>query len=242
MNDFSRSCSSQCVRGACPRQDGNAYRSISRQVNNGPPCWHRGNCEVDGPFGIPMLPLVRDLDVPDLMVPFDRVDSIKNRRNYAVDFFVDDRKLQRLFSHPGRFVAKFEGFSAIASPDMSTWQSAPPQFGAVSTWNNRAIGLFFSDRGFQVIPTARWTHPRDYAHCFAGIQPGSVVAVSNNGMWKDPSLREAFVNGLRALYDAIDPAAILLHGHLDKCLELQTPASTRLVHVPTFLTRVKAVA
>lgn len=242
MDEISEPCSPDCIRGACPADDGNAYRRISQQVNNGAPCWHRGNCEVDGEYSIPMLPLVRDDDIPYLMVPFDKVNSITNRRDYAVDFFVEDRKLNRLFSHPGRFVLPFEGFGAIISPDMSTWQAAPVQFGAVSTWNNRAAGLYFSDRGFRVIPTARWSHPRDYAHCFAGIRHGSVVAVSNNGMWSDEFLRESFINGLRMLCDKVNPAAILVHGHMNKCFELQTPASTRLVHVPTYLSRVKAVA
>lgn len=124
---------------------------------------------MDGDYAIPMLPQVSDFDTPDLMVPFDKIHSIPNRRNYAVDFFVEDRKLSRLFSHPGRFVPQFEGFGAITSPDMSIWQAAPVQFGAVSTWNNRALGLFFSDRGFRVIPTVRWSHPRDDAHCLLGF-------------------------------------------------------------------------
>lgn len=242
MPEVLEPCSSKCIRGACPTDAGNAFRQISQLVNRGAPCWHRGNCDVEGDFDIPILPLVRDQGIPELMVPFDKVRTITNRQDYAVDFYVGDPKLPRLFSHPGRFVTQFEGFGALASPDMSTWQAAPLQFGAVSTWNNRAVGLYFSDRGIRVIPTARWTHPRDYAHCFAGIQQGSVVTVSNNGMWNDDSLRESFMHGLRVLYDKVDPAAILLHGHFDRSIALQTPASTRLVHVPTFLSRIKVVA
>lgn len=95
------------------------------------------------------------------------------------------------------------------------------------------LWAFFSDKGLQVIPQVRWVGPLDYKHCFAGITLGSVVAVSNNGLWHDHGLRHNFLEGLSELVKRIDPEAIFIHGRIDETMRRQIGSGREIIHFPT---------
>lgn len=56
------------------------------------------------------------------------------------------------------------------------------------------------------------TEHRDYEHCFAGVERGSVVAISTHGLWRVGKLRHGFIRGLYEMVDRLAPPVVILHG------------------------------
>ncbi|HNP55745.1 MAG TPA: DUF4417 domain-containing protein [Gordonia sp. (in: high G+C Gram-positive bacteria)] len=218
-----------------PEQPPSIWTATPRLIQ-GIPDWYPYGCPVDGPYKIPQLPLVLPTDVPRETRPFDKVASADPRAGTMLNFYVDEKKLRRLLWNPARFASSWEGVWGISSPDFSIWDEWPPQFRQTATWLNRAIGRVFADHGFTVVPHVRWCDRSDYDHCFAGVQYGSLVAVSTHGSWRAGDLRHGFTMGLSDLKERLAPSAVILHGPINRVVRREL-SGIELVHFDADRTR-----
>jgi hypothetical protein len=207
----------------------------------GLPDWYPYGCPVDGPYKIPRLPLVRPVDLPKETRPFDKIASADLRAATMLNFYVDEKKLRRLLWDPARFVSGWEGIWGMSSPDFSIWDGWPPQFRQTATWLNRTIGRVFTDHGLIVVPHLRWCDRSDYDHCFAGVERGSVVAVSTHGSWRAGKLRHGFVMGLGDLKERLAPPAVIFHGPIDQIVRREL-SGIEIIHFDADRTRLKKAA
>jgi hypothetical protein len=72
--------------------------------------------------------------------------------------------------------------------------------------------MWWLQHGIKIIPTVSWSDRDSYSYCFAGIAPGSTVAVSSVGVRRDPIALSLFAAGIDAMIAAIAPARILCYG------------------------------
>lgn len=73
----------------------------------------------------------------------------------------------------------------------------------------------------------------DYDHCFAGIASGSVVSISNYGLWRNHELREGFVLGLPHLVERVQPSVVVLFGSDNKLVRRALGARTEVLPMKT---------
>lgn len=213
--------------------------TLLRAIVIGPPAWYPYGAELDTEYQIPRLPLVRGDDLPAEMWAFDKIASASDASRTLADFYVEERKLRRLIDRPQRFASQFEGLWGVTSPDFSMWAESPPQFRQLATWLNRSIGRVYSDRGIRVVPHLRWSDSRDHDHCFAGVERGSVVAVSTHGAWRQVDLRHQFLMGLRPMVEAITPPVVIVHGSIDPQVRREIGPSVQILHFEPDRTRLK---
>jgi len=215
------------------KQKDDALRGFFSPVVLGPPSWRPRDVKAEAKYSIPYLPFVSDDDLPVATTNFDKVLSAEEKSSCIVNFYVDDSKINRLLSTPQKYVPGFEGFWGTTSPDFSLATGAPFQERVQATYLNRSIGLVFVRHGIRVVPHVRWASPEDYEHCFAGVEIGSVVAISNHGNWRDPAERSIFLAGLRVLRERLEPSSVLFHGtHADVVQDFLGPA-IRIRHLAT---------
>lgn len=210
---------------------------LVRMTVMGPPGWRTIGAALESPYDIPILPLVDAQDLPEWTCAFDKLPDAHIPSETLVNFNVEEAKLVRLIRNPGRLVPESAPMWGATSPDFSIWDQAPLQFGIMATWLNRTIGRLYVERGVRVVPQIRWTGPRDYAYCFAGVQTGSVVYVSTYGCWRQTWEREAFIAGLGPMRECIRPSVVLLHGPRDWRVTRELGSTTQLV--PLTSTRVR---
>jgi hypothetical protein len=225
-----------------PRSNEGLFEEVLRTLVMGMPPWFPLGAEVVTDYQIPVLPPVRFSDAPAEMLAYDKIAKATDRRLALANFYVNESKLRRLIRNPDRFVSQFEGLWGITSPDFSIWEEAPPQFKVMATWLNRALGRMFADHGIRVVPSLRWCDHRDYEHCFAGVAPGSVVAVSTNGLWRVGKLRHGFIRGLYEMVDRLAPPVVILHGTDHRHIRQALGSNVEIVHFAPERTRIKKVA
>ena len=216
--------------------------TVLRTLVIGMPPWFPYGAEVVTDYQIPVLPAVEVDDLPVEMLPFDKIARASERSLTLANFYVDEGKLCRLIRDPQRFIPRFEGLWGITSPDFSVWEEAPPQFRATATWLNRTLGRVFADHGIRVVPSVRWCDQRDYDHCFAGVAPGSVVAVSTHGLWNMGRLRHNFIMGLHEMVERLTPPAVILYGTNHRHIRQAMGPNVELLHFPPERTRIRKAA
>lgn len=207
----------------------------------GLPAWYPHGCDVAGPHAIPTLPLVGPDTLPTETWAFDKIASAADRRRTMLNFYVEENKLARLLKNPERFVSRWASVWGISSPDFSIWDEWPPQFRQTATWLNRAVGRVFADHGITVVPHLRWCDRTDYGHCFAGVEPGSVVALSTHGSWQAGKLRHGFTMGLGEMSERLAPPVVIFYGPIDRHVRREL-AGVELVHFDAERARLKKAA
>ena len=144
--------------------------------------------------------------------------------NAAVHFFLDDYRFESLWRNPLRNLDALQRIGIVLSPDFSLFRDMPTAMQIWNVYRNRWLACFWQQYGIQIIPTISWSNPYDF--CYAGVEPGSIVAVSSVGVMQDRSARRMFRVGFEKMLEVLRPAAILSYGSLTPLVATYTPVVT----------------
>lgn len=184
--------------------------------------WDRLNTRAlfpsSNPWGIPDLPQASY--VPARLVAYSaRAETIAvtGAGDAAVHFFLDDYRFETVWTKPERGLSRCLSVGAALTPDFSLWTNMPLAMQLWQVYRARWCGAWLLHHGIQVIPTVSWSTPDTYPFTFAGIAPGSVVAVSTVGTIRDPEARDLFAAGYAAMLEHLRPSQVLIYGTAPTC-------------------------
>jgi len=167
--------------------------------------FHSGN-----EWGIPDLTAARL--VPGELVAYNsRADIEKAGPGAAVHFFLDDYRFETVWNRPERSLSRITSVGAALTPDFSLWRDMPLAMQLWQVYRARWCGAWLVKHGIRVIPTVGWSTPESWPFCFAGIEPGSVVALSTAGV-RDPLARQLFAAGYAEMVRQLSPSLVLCYG------------------------------
>ena len=166
-----------------------------------------------GPFDIPQIYPVDDVDVKD-WIGFNLARSTaKNKETTGVHFYLDDYQFERVWNSPERYSQVLKPFNTIMTPDFSTYLDFPEAIRIYNHYRRHWCGRYWQELGMKVIPNIQWGYKESYSWCFDGDPVGGVVAVSNIGMRKNKELRRRFNDGYKEMLIRLQPKKVLLFGH-----------------------------
>lgn len=166
--------------------------------------------QFDPKFDMPLLEA--EHVIPSAIVPF----SVAKRAGWtnfdcAVHFCERDGDIEPFWNHPERYVDKLLKFQAVFGLDLSTCVDFPRPQKEYNVYRNRVCDSWLQRQGQHVIPLLRGD-PDTIEREVAGLERGSMFAVSPRGCVKEVDNRQRFVRGLKFLVDAIQPQVILSYG------------------------------
>jgi hypothetical protein len=118
-----------------------------------------------------------------------------------VHCFVEDRRCERAATRPWMYVERLAKAYAVATPDLSIYQSMPLEEQFLSAYLGRMAGRIWQAAGLHVIPTLSWSDERSLPFLLSGICPGMTVAVSTLGTRRN---KRMFMLGFKALCEVSD--------------------------------------
>lgn len=164
---------------------------------------------LDGYYQMPIIS--KEEYIPDDLIGFNYMLTSKDK-NVGIHCFVDDYQFERLWTSPQEYVEKIAEYDCFLSPDFSLYMDMPMAMKIWNIYRSRLIGQFLQDCGVCVIPTVSWAEPETFSFCFAGIEKGSVVAVSTIGVKREEASFGIWKAGMDEMIRAIEPVAILVYG------------------------------
>lgn len=141
-------------------------------------------------------------------------------------FFLDDFRFEVLWNRPWDTLSAPLRMGYALAPDFSLYRDWPYALQLFNVYRNRWMGRFWQEQGIHVIPTVVWGDMSSYDFCFAGIEPGGVVACSSVGVRDGESL-DYFSAGYREMVRRLAPQHVVFYGNkLDYDLRQLVPLTT----------------
>lgn len=170
----------------------------------------RNSFPKEGRWGIPIVRKQNiDLENLELIACSDtKANDIRNRHK-GVHFFVDDYRFDGIYRHPQKSLAKYSQYKFLLTPDFSTYPEMNMWRQIESVGMNRWCGAYWQSKGLAVVPTISWSLFPSYDFCFAGVEQGSIVAVSTLGCRE---CRHGFLAGYHAMCKKLSPSAVICFG------------------------------
>lgn len=186
--------------------------------------------EFDGYYDIPFIPQDFNLDVKKL-IAYDKTYKHIYEPGEVVHFYLDDQKfdgpkgiwngLSNNESYKRGFdLSRFEGATAIITPDFSLYLDMPRVMQIWNVYRSRAVGFYLTKLGYNVIPNIRWTDEESYDFAFAGLYQGQIVAVGTLGCSKNNADKVLLINGFIEMIKQINPKMVIIYGPICKELKL----------------------
>lgn len=155
-----------------------------------------------------LVPAVKfDVNEVTDLIPFHQAEARGVKSTEAIHFFLTDNRLRTLarrnFIHPVYYKAY-----AIIAPDFSVYYDRSETEWRNSIEANRRMAKWWAREGLRVVPSLTWADERSFDICFSGIEKGSVVAISVQGVYDF----EIFWKGFYALLERLEPSGILCYG------------------------------
>lgn len=181
--------------------------------------WDRLNTRALYPsnnqWGIPDLPAASR--IPARLVAYNDRRAIEAagaagaEGDASVHFFLDDYRFEVCWSKPQRALSRLARVGSALTPDFSLWANMPLAMQLWQVYRARWCGAWMLQHGITAIPTIGWSTPATYPFAFAGITPGSTVAISTVGIG-DPHAKALFTAGYTEMLARLQPATVLVYG------------------------------
>ena len=126
--------------------------------------------------------------------------------------FVDDYQFIRYWNNPDKYLPVLSKFSAVCSPDFSTYTDMPLAMQIYNHYRKHWLAAYWQLNGITVYPTISWSNESSYEWCFDGEPVGGVVAVSSVGTQKNKESKRLFLLGYEEMMKRLDPAWVIFYG------------------------------
>ena len=187
------------------------------------------SAEFDGYYDIPFIAQNFNLDI-DTLIPYDKTYKHIYEPGEVVHFYLDDQKfdgpkgiwngLTNNESYKRGFdLSRFNGASAIITPDFSLYMDMPRVMQIWNIYRSRTVGHYLTTLGYNVIPNVRWTDEESYKFAFDGLYEGQIVAVGTLGCSKTNADKALLINGFLEMIKRIKPRLVVIYGPICKELE-----------------------
>lgn len=130
--------------------------------------------------------------------------------------FVDDYQFIRYWNNPDKYLPMISKFSAVCSPDFSTYTDMPLAMQIYNHYRKHWLAAYWQLNGITVYPTISWSDEKSYDWCFDGEPVGGVVAVSSVGTQKNKESKRLFLLGYEEMMKRLDPAWVIFYGIVPK--------------------------
>lgn len=126
--------------------------------------------------------------------------------------FVDDYQFIRYWNNPNKYLPMLSKFSAVCSPDFSTYRDMPLAMQIYNHYRKHWLASYWQLNGITVYPTISWSDEKSYDWCFDGEPVGGVVAVSSVGTQKNKESKRLFLLGYEEMMKRLNPAWVIFYG------------------------------
>lgn len=183
--------------------------------------------DFDGYLGIPIIKKPEKLIIPTGIVPFSKREHITSAQE-AIGFYEFDQEFAEVLRSPEDYVEDFcsQPFitpeKIILTPDCSLYRNAPLAVQITNVYRNRAIGVYYQNKGAYVIPQVRWGNDLTYTTrvlpepvAFLGAEKHSIVAIGTYGCFQTKDDKYHFEAGLAAMLEFLEPEIVLVYGSMN---------------------------
>ena len=190
----------------------------------------KGQYDGENYYGIPDLEPTQTTG--DKLLRFCDFNQIDDHENYIAHFYYDDYKFINAWREPDLYIEKLKKFKAVISPDFSLYTDFPRALQILSCYRRNWCGVYWKEKGIDVIPDVVWGDEESFNYCFLGLPKHSTLAVSTVGVTNDDEWNgkedDIFRKGYNEMLNRLEPTTVIFYGSEIEGLE------GNIIRVPSF--------
>ena len=168
--------------------------------------------ELSSNYGMPILhPSL--CEVPRKIIPFSKAISLLwTDYDCWVCFYEADRKFERFWNTPQKYLARLKKFKGVITPDfsLSIYADEVDQFEQI--FRGRLLAAWLEREGIPIIPNIRYANRYSRPLCCDGISEHAMIAIGTNGFLRDRFFRQTTAEGVDFAIATIKPQIVLVYG------------------------------
>lgn len=168
---------------------------------------------IDEYESIPSILDMHNTEIPNDLIPFEKIKQEKNHRKY-VHFYMHDEGFIDVLTNTRAYVSILKTFDGVISPDPTIKVGQKKYLQQTNTYYNRAVGAYLQKQGIPVIPNIRWGDERTYEFCFLGVPKNIIVSISTHGCILSNKDKDYFRKGLAEMLKRLEPSKVIVHGYM----------------------------
>lgn len=193
---------------------------------------YAAGAERVGKYGFPRLQ--EEKLIPEgPVISFNYLLSAENPGDWWYHCFCDDYQFARLWPSLYRYIPLIQRTRGFISTDFSMYRDYSEDALIWNCYRNRVLAYAIQKASVPMIPTAGFGAESTWKWCFEGLPEHSTVAITTNGILRDPEGRRLFAGGVEALIYTIHPYALVVCGRSPAWLDTKYP-DTRIIHIPSY--------
>lgn len=166
-----------------------------------------------GKYDIPAIEPVKEYPQGEF-ISMNYAKTDKYPSGKIVHCFVDDYQFIRYWNTPDKYIPDLSRFSAVCSPDFSTYTDMPLAMQIYNHYRKHWLAAYWQLHGITVYPTISWSNEASYDWCFDGEPAGGIVAVSSVGTQKNKESKRLFLRGYDEMMKRLDPCWVIFYGYV----------------------------
>lgn len=185
-----------------------------------------------GKYGFPQLQAEQWIP-EEKIISFNYLLSEENPENWWYHCFCDDYQFARLWKNLYRYLPKIQRTKGFISTDFSLYRDYSEGALIWNCYRNRVMAYAIQKTGIPMIPTAGFGPEKTWEWCFDGLPKNSTVAITTNGILRDPEARRLFAGGVEALIYTLHPFAIVICGRGPMWMDQKYP-DVKVIYIPSY--------
>ncbi len=166
--------------------------------------------ELDFDTGIPIMQ--PEANIPKSVISFSEAMGNKcTDYDQYVHFFEHDKKIERFWNAPWKYMPKLSKFAGFLSPDYSSTPGMPRPLKIYNIYRNQLVGAWLQNLGYKAICNVRCPAV-DHNYTIAGTPKKSLLGVGAVGCIKNRNDRHRFEGGIRRIVDELEPLGLIIVG------------------------------
>lgn len=155
-------------------------------------------------------------DIPDYIVPFDKVKEYKgNKKKTAICFYCQDRTFLKVIHNPNNYIKMFKEYKGIIGFDLSIYTDMPIIKQKEQINENLSYTYYFGNCGICYYPNIRCGNDETIDEFLETIPKNSIIAIGTYGFIKTNDEKFEWYYFLNKILPILKPKCILVYGTLN---------------------------
>ncbi len=169
------------------------------------------NVKFSGQYDLPVIYANGNIQEIQNIVSFNYYNTIRNKANYYVHFYIDDYQFERIWKQPMRYIQILKQFKGVICPDFSVYKNMPKAQQIFQVYKQRLISALMQNAGINLIPNLTWSDVNSLDWILEDFPKHSVIALSTNGCL-NKEVKQEFIECYKKAISMIQPLQIIIIG------------------------------
>lgn len=168
--------------------------------------------ETENRFGFPEIESTPDFEPEELIAFIHSKHQKKPDKNKTVHFFLDDYKIECIWSKTNRYIKLLQFYNGVLTPTFSIYSNQPYALNIYNIYRSRWCAKYFKEiHGMKILIDARWGDEKSFEFAFSGITKHTPVILNTVGT-KMLDNRQLFIAGFEEMMRQLEPNKLFVYG------------------------------